>query len=156
LGITSATEDIYEAFLSNDLQKTFFHGHSFTANPIACSAALASLDLFENEDCWENIHRICQKNIEFQKRLSENKAIKEIRVKGTILALEINTQKETSYLNELRNFIGPYFLKKGILVRPLGNIIYLVPPYCISDADMDYICQVIESCLNELKEYEYR
>jgi adenosylmethionine-8-amino-7-oxononanoate aminotransferase len=156
LGITTATSDIFDAFLSSDLKKTFFHGHSFTANPLVCTAALASLDLFEQTQTWENINRICEKNNSLKARLDKNPLVKTVRVKGTILALEIKTSERTNYLNEIRHFIAPYFLKRGIILRPLGNIIYLVPPYCISDADLDYICQVIESCLKEISEYEYQ
>lgn len=154
LGVTTASEDIYDAFLSDDNSKTFFHGHSFTANPIACTAALASLDIFEKTETWNNIERICGKMIEIKEKLSDNFFIKEIRVTGTILAIEIKTEEKTNYLNELKNFIFPFFIKKGIILRPLGNIIYLVPPYCILNSDLDYICDSIASCLTQLPLHE--
>lgn len=138
MGITSCKEDIYNAFLSTDRTKTFFHGHSFTANPIACSAALASLDLMERKETQKNINRISKKNKLFQIRISNNTKIAS-RALGTILAIEFKTSGETSYFNTIRDKATTFFLTKGILLRPLGNVIYILPPYCISDKDLDYI-----------------
>src|ERR1035438_438640 len=116
--------------------KTLFHGHSFTANPVACSASLASLDLMEMKSTWKNIARIEKQHKQFEKtvtscKLQVTRKIKEIRRIGTILAIELKTQDETSYFNSIRDKSVKFFLKKGILIRPLGNVIYLVPPYYI-------------------------
>ncbi|MBI3502859.1 MAG: adenosylmethionine--8-amino-7-oxononanoate transaminase [Bacteroidetes bacterium] len=144
MGITSCTEEIFNAFLSEDRMKTFFHGHSFTANPVACSAALASLDLMERKATWNNIGRIENRNKIFSKHIDGNKVIRELRAMGVILAIELKTENETSYFNSIRDKATKFFLQKGILLRPLGNVIYLVPPYCISDKDLDYIYASIE------------
>ena len=151
LGLTTCTQEIYDAFLSDDKAKTLFHGHSFTANPIACSAALASLDLIEKEECWENISRIEKKHKEFFSRLLDNSNVFNVRQRGTIIAFEIITNENTSYLNSLRDFIYEFFIEKGIILRPLGNVLYIIPPYCISNSDLDYIYQSIEEMLEVFK-----
>ena len=150
MGVTSCTEEIFNAFLSEDRMKTFFHGHSFTANPVACSAALASLDLMEIKETWTNIKRIGNRHNGFIKRIQGHKCIREIRHKGTIFAIELKSKKEASYFSPIRDRASKFFLDKGILLRPLGNVIYLVPPYCISDKDLDYIYDSIEEFMNTL------
>lgn len=146
LGATSCTEKIYEAFLSDDRRKTLFHSHSFTANPLACTAALASLDLLltpETQQHWERINLAHRQFIQrFEK--SQKEKIADIRLKGTILAIEISTQEGTSYFSNIRDLAYNFFLEKGILLRPLGNVIYLLPPYCISEDDLSYIYASIE------------
>ncbi len=150
MGVTSCTKEIFHAFLSEDRMKTFFHGHSFTANPVACSASLASLDLMERKSTKENIKRIENSHKKFTKQLEGNKSIQEVRTLGIILAIELKTQNETSYFNSIRDKANKFFLDKGILLRPLGNVIYLVPPYCISDKDLNYIYDSILKFLNTL------
>lgn len=146
LGATSCTEKMYEAFLSDDRRKTLFHSHSFTANPLACTAALASLDLLltpETQQHWERINLAHRQFIQrFEK--SQKEKIADIRLKGTILAIEISTQEGTSYFSNIRDLAYNFFLEKGILLRPLGNVIYLLPPYCISEDDLSYIYASIE------------
>ncbi|TAL58942.1 MAG: adenosylmethionine--8-amino-7-oxononanoate transaminase [Bacteroidetes bacterium] len=151
MGVTSCTEDIFNAFLSEDRMKTFFHGHSFTANPVACSASLASMDLMERKETRQSIKRIAKRHEQFSKRIKGNKAIKEIRGIGVIFAIELKTSDETSYFNSIRDKAAKFFLDKGILLRPIGNVIYLVPPYCISDKDLDYIYTSIEEFIRELE-----
>ena len=102
-GATSCTEKIYEAFLSDDRRKTFFHGHSYTGNPVACAAALASLDLFEKPETWDNIRRIESRHREFMSQIREASAVENVRQIGTIVAFDVKTSDEkTSYLNSLR------------------------------------------------------
>lgn len=148
LGVTTCKLSIYEAFLSDDKLKTLFHGHSFTANPIACSAALASLDLLLTEETLENINRICTRHHQFAGVISKHPKVKEVRHTGTILALEWKTEEGTSYFNNLRDNLYNFFLEEGIILRPLGNIIYILPPYCITDEQLDYIYLKIEEALN--------
>ncbi len=148
LGVTTCKLSIYEAFLSDDKLKTLFHGHSFTANPIACSAALASLDLLLTEETLENINRICTRHHQFAGIISKHSKVKEVRHTGTILALEWKTEEGTSYFNNLRDNLYNFFLEEGIILRPLGNIIYILPPYCITDEQLDYIYLKIEEALN--------
>ena len=147
LGVTSCAQFIYDAYLSDDKTKTFFHGHSYTANPTACSAALASLDLMEKEETWKQIKMIEQKNLVFMNEISNHKSCKDVRVLGTILAIELQTNEETHYLNSASETIASYFLEKGVLLRPLGNIFYLIPPYCITENELDYIYKNIKEFL---------
>lgn len=149
LGVTSCTQEIYDAFLSNDRRKTLFHSHSFTANPLACVAGLASLDLLLTDETNDKILKINQLHHEFKIRIVERDSNynKVIRIKGTILAIEIQTAEGTSYFNNIRDIAYQFFIEKGILIRPLGNVIYLLPPYCISAEDLAYIYDCIEEFL---------
>ncbi|MGY0036907.1 aminotransferase class III-fold pyridoxal phosphate-dependent enzyme [Pedobacter sp. NJ-S-72] len=124
-----------------------FHGHSFTANPLACTAASASIDLLLLNETQRNIERICRKHADFIKRIGEHMRVESARQTGTILAIEWRTETGTSYFDDLRNLLYDYFLNKGILMRPLGNVIYVLPPYCISDEDLDYVYEEIEGAL---------
>lgn len=148
LGVTACAQFIYEAFLSEDRTKTFFHGHSYTANPTACSAALASMDLMEENTTFEKIDNISSKHQIFLNKIKSHKALKSIRQKGTILAIELNTDEHTHYLNTAAETITDFFMKKGVLLRPLGNVFYVIPPYCISDKDLERIYLAIEEFLN--------
>ncbi|MBL7936047.1 MAG: adenosylmethionine--8-amino-7-oxononanoate transaminase [Bacteroidia bacterium] len=150
LGVTSCAQFIYNSCVSDDKTKTFFHGHSYTANPTACSAGLASLDLMEKEKTWSQIAMLSKLNQEFVVKLENHSKLKDVRSKGTILALEINTEEHTHYLNNASETIASYFLKKGIIVRPLGNILYLIPPYCITETELADVYGVIEGFLKEL------
>ena len=149
MGVTTCTDEIQAAYRSNDLMKTFFHGHSFTANPITCAAANASLDLLLTEDCEANRKRLNQKHTAFMEQIADHEMVRNPRVMGTILAFELNTERDTSYFNEARHHLYPYFIEKGLLLRPLGNVIYLIPPYTITDDELGYIYSTILEFLNE-------
>jgi len=150
LGLTTFTQNIYDAFLSDDKLKTLFHGHSFTANPVACSAALASLDLFLEPATAENIQRIEDAHRQFGLRIKDHPKVKTTRQTGTIFAMEWETGSSTSYFSSLRDTLYQYFLNAGIILRPLGNIIYILPPYCITDDELAYIYSKIEQALEEI------
>jgi len=150
LGLTTCTQQIYDAFYSDDSKKALFHGHSFTASPLACTAALASLDLLLLDETQQNIQRIVQQHAKFKSEIANHPKIKNIRQHGTIFAFEWHTLEETSYFSDMNKVLYPKFLEKGILMRPLGNIIYLVPPYCISAEDLNYIYKTILLLLNEI------
>lgn len=150
LGVTSCVQFIYDACVSEDKTKTFFHGHSYTANPTACSAGLASLDLMEKDETWAQIRLISKLNAEFVLKHKACKTLKDIRSKGTILALEINTKEHTHYLNYASESIASYFLKNGVIVRPLGNILYLIPPYCVTEIELKQVYLVIDRFLDQL------
>ncbi|MGZ3761158.1 MAG: adenosylmethionine--8-amino-7-oxononanoate transaminase [Mucilaginibacter sp.] len=150
LGLTTCTQQIFDAFLSDDRLKTLFHGHSFTANPVACAAALASMDLFLKPETIENIKRIETQHAQFALKIKDHPKIKTTRQTGTILAMEWETGTNTSYFSALRDKLYHYFLAAGIILRPLGNIIYILPPYCITDAELNYIYAKIEQALEEI------
>ncbi|WP_298737631.1 adenosylmethionine--8-amino-7-oxononanoate transaminase [uncultured Chitinophaga sp.] len=150
LGITTCTAAIYEAFLSNDKLKTLFHGHSFTANPLACTVALASLDLFLDPACKENRDRINRQHQQFSEKLSAYKAVKHIRLTGTIIAFEIVTEGEDSYINHLADQLHRFFRERRIMLRPLGNTLYILPPYCITDDQLAMVYESIFAFLHQL------
>lgn len=149
MGVTACSLKIYNAFLSDDRGKTFFHGHSYTANPIGCAAALASLDLLLEKTCKENIQRIADRHLAFIKKMHDNDSVSNARSIGTILALDVDTGEPTTYFNSLRDQLYSFFISRGIILRPLGNTIYVMPPYCISDNDLSFIYATIEEALSE-------
>jgi adenosylmethionine-8-amino-7-oxononanoate aminotransferase len=148
LGVTACTNDMYDAFVQDDKTRTFFHGHSYTANPTACAAALASLDLLEEEKTIAAINYIHRLHLAFQKTIAAHEGCRDVRVCGTILALELSSSDKTHYLNNAADVIAAYFISKGILLRPLGNILYLIPPYCITEKELEYIYQTINEFLD--------
>jgi len=146
MGVTVCTEAMHQSFWSDGEEgkmKTFLHGHSYTANPLACAAACASLDLLEKDETWESIHRIEKQNQEFAKEVVELNGVSAVRHKGTILAVEYETGAQTGYFNSLRDRLYDFFMERGIILRPLGNIIYIIPPYCITEPELESIYQAI-------------
>jgi len=135
MGVTLCRQFIYDAFYSDDRSKALYHGHSYTGNPIACAAACASLDLFTDET-FERILSIEKLHRQFSEKIKNNKTVKNARVTGVILAVEINSENVSGYFNSLRDEIYSFFIKKGIIMRPLGNVMYIVPPYCITDEQL--------------------
>lgn len=150
LGVTGCVQKVYDAFLAEDKLKMFLHGHSFTANPLACTAALASLDLFLEESCTNNIRRIIRRHADFRERINGHKAIKNLRQTGTIVAFEVVTRDADAYMNPIRDYISSYFLENRLILRPLGNTIYLLPPYCITDKQLEKVYDVIAGLLDEV------
>ncbi len=147
LAATSCTEAVYEAFLSEDRLKTFFHGHSYTANPVGCAAALASMDLLESEERRRDLERIAARHRGFADRIRQHPAVGNLRQRGTIIALEYRTSEATSYFNRWRDRLYSFFMEKNILLRPLGNVIYVMPPYCITDEQLERVYAAIEASL---------
>lgn len=147
LGVTACTQQVFDAFYDDDRLKTLYHGHSYTANPLACVAGLASFDLLVNEDCRANRIRIAEAHTRFADTISDNEKVRAVRCKGTIIAIELNTKNATSYNNTERDRIYKFFLERKILMRPLGNIIYLMPPYCITNNELEYIYNSINELL---------
>ncbi|SDH87475.1 adenosylmethionine-8-amino-7-oxononanoate aminotransferase [Chryseobacterium taeanense] len=145
MGITSCSLEIFDEFLSDDRYKTLFHGHSFTANPLACTAALASMELLLQPETLENIDLIVKKHSVFSEILRRHSKVENVRQTGTILAWEIISSGKTSYFNDIVKMLYKEFLNRGIILRPLGNVMYLVPPYCITSEELDFIYhQIIE------------
>lgn len=147
LGLTVTTNKLFEAFLSPELAKAFLHGHSFTGNPLACAAACASLDLFENESTWKAIKRISDANLAFSEHISIHPKVKSVRVFGTILALDIDVS-DPGYFSSFKRDAYSYFLEQGLLMRPLGNVLFINPPYCLSADQQAYIFEKLEAFLN--------
>ncbi len=147
LGVTSCTQAIYDAFLSDSPYKTLFHGHSYTANPLACTAGLASLDLTLSNDTTANLERIAAQHAGFAKRLSTFSNVENIRQRGTLLAFDLTSSGETSYFNTIRDQAYNFLLDRGVLMRPLGNVLYFMPPYCTTNTQLQYAYRQVEELL---------
>lgn len=150
LSLTTCTNDIFDAFLGDNLQEAFLHGHSFTGNPIGCSAAIASLDLLEKKECQTAIKNIAKSHKIFAKRINSIEIIKDIRQTGTILAIELKSDS-SGYTSSMRQKLYQDFLDQGVLLRPLGNVIYILPPYCIKEKELKKVYKVIENQLKKMR-----
>ena len=150
LGVTICSQTIYETFISDDISKTFFHGHSYTANPLACAAANVSLDLLLSTDCQQNIQNICLNHAVFSEKIKGNARIKDVRQTGTILAIEFKTSENSSYFNPFKEKAYKFYLENGVLLRPLGNVIYIMPPYCITNEELEIVYSVILKSIDVL------
>jgi adenosylmethionine-8-amino-7-oxononanoate aminotransferase len=149
LGATAATEQIYQAFLEADSDRTFYHGHSFTGNPLACAAANASLEIFETEPVFERIAAIEAIHRERLAALRQHPAVGNTRQLGTIAAVEL-VATDAGYSSSVKNSLYRFFLDKGILLRPLGNVVYIVPPYAISPDALQRIWDAIVEALDSV------
>lgn len=147
---TSCTQKVYDAFLSDERSKMFFHGHSYTANPLGCAAAIASLEVFENNQTLEKMQHISEQHAAFAASIKQHSAVSDMRQWGTIIALELNTGEQTSYLSSIRDKAYQFFMAEHIVLRPLGNIIYILPPYCISDSSLHKIYDAIRRFLDSI------
>ncbi|MGL4767138.1 MAG: adenosylmethionine--8-amino-7-oxononanoate transaminase [Formosimonas sp.] len=147
LAVTACSQAVYDEFYSDDVTHAFYHGHSYTANPIACAAAIASLQLLLSDESTEQRRSIAQRHAEFANELRGHPRISDIRHLGTILAMTIQTVDGNHYLSRERDRIYHYFLARGILLRPMGNVLYLIPPYCISGEQLTYMYQTIVAFL---------
>jgi adenosylmethionine-8-amino-7-oxononanoate aminotransferase len=148
-GATLCSKKVFDAFLSNpedSFVKTFFHGHSYTGNPIACAAAVASLSLLKLPETWNKIAMINSRHIAFANQLSLNNKVEKVEVMGTILAVRLKSD-HLGYLNPLREKIYPFFLRRRIILRPLGNVIYVLPPYIINDEELNLVYEAIQEFL---------
>ncbi len=150
MGLTTCTTQVAEPFKTDNWLKTFFHGHSYTANPIACAAANASFEILTQPACTERINHIVQCHQAAVQRFKQNPKFKEVRQTGTILAMEIVNNQPTSYFNKDRNKIYQYFIDHGMLLRPLGNVIYVLPPYVITADELNLVYDRIEAMAEDL------
>ncbi|HEY6467894.1 MAG TPA: aminotransferase class III-fold pyridoxal phosphate-dependent enzyme, partial [Candidatus Acidoferrales bacterium] len=126
---------------------TFYHGHSYTGNPIAAAAGAASLEIFENEPVFERIGAISAIHAERLKALRKHPAVVDTRAIGTMAAIELRAD-DAGYFSKLRPALYKFFLDSGVLLRPLGNVVYILPPYVISPSDLNFVHDVIAESLN--------
>lgn len=149
LGLTVAGDRIFDAFLSEEKARALLHGHSFTGNALACSVACASLDLFEHDDTKRRMELLCEWNSEFAEELRQVEKTKNVRTCGTILAFEIDAGDNDSYFSGIRETAYRHFIENGVLIRPLGNTVFINPPYCIGDDSYKRLKETILSLLTE-------
>lgn len=147
---TVTKQFIYDAFYADEKYKMLFHGHSYTGNPLGCAAGLASLEVFDNERTMEKIATIVSAHQVFGQKIKNYKAIKQVSQCGTILAMEFRTDDRDGYLNSIRDRMYRFFMSRRIMLRPLGHVLYILPPYCISQADLNEIYQAIEDFTAEM------
>ncbi len=145
MGLTTCTEEIYQAFYSDDIAKGLFHGHTYTANPLACTAALAAVDLLRSDEIQGNIQNIIQWHRDFDKEIKDHPKIAATRQLGVIYALDLNVQMER--YGNLRDKLFKHFMDDGVFLRPLGNTIYILAPFVIDKSQMDRIYESIKSVL---------
>ncbi|WP_324739913.1 adenosylmethionine--8-amino-7-oxononanoate transaminase [Tsuneonella sp. CC-YZS046] len=149
LAVTMASEAIWEAHYSADRSRTFFHSSSYTANPIACAAANANLAIWREEPVAERIATLSLRQEERLTSLSGHPAIANPRRCGTITAMELGSG-DAAYLSDLGPHLMAHFRQANVLLRPLGNTVYVMPPYCIEDADLDALYASIREIADAL------
>lgn len=135
LAVTLCRQEIYDAFYSDDKMKALWHGHSYTGNPLACAIANASMDLLESVETQTAIHRIIAQQQAFAEELLQQERIENIRQTGTIIAWDIVVEDE-GYFSSIRDSLYEKALEQGVLLRPLGNTLYIMPPYCCSEDEL--------------------
>jgi adenosylmethionine---8-amino-7-oxononanoate aminotransferase len=147
MAATVCTSRVHDAFRGPNRCLTFYHGHSYTANPLGCAAGIASLKIFESEPVFDRIARIEAMHRERAASWKDHPAVDDIRIIGTVMAVEL-AATDPGYFSDLRPKLYQFYLSRGILLRPLGNVVYILPPYCISEADLRRVHDAIGESLN--------
>ena len=150
LAVTLCRADIFDAHYSTDRTRTFFHSSSYTANPIACAAALANLEIWGREPVMEGIARLTALHTERLDCFRENRRFANVRQIGTIAALDI-VAIDAGYMANIGPRLYQSFLARGLLVRPLGNTIYIMPPYCSTAGELDLVYEAIGEIADEIE-----
>jgi adenosylmethionine-8-amino-7-oxononanoate aminotransferase len=147
MGVTLATAEIYESFFAADRTKTFFHSSSYTGNAIACAAALANLEIWEREPVAERIRAIADHHMQALAPFRGRAEVTDVRQMGTIAAIELLVP-DSGYLAALGPKLNAFYLERDILLRSLGNVVYLLPPYCVRASELDRIYGAIDESLS--------
>ncbi|OKO72579.1 adenosylmethionine-8-amino-7-oxononanoate aminotransferase [Bradyrhizobium sp. NAS80.1] len=142
LAATLCQPAIFEAHLSTDRSRMFFHSSSYTANPIACAAGLANLSVWRNEPVRNCLAKLADMHAERLMRFRADPRFANVRQAGTVVALDLDVQS-AGYLSEVGPRLRAFFRDRDLLVRPLGNVIYLMPPYCVTAAELDRAYEAI-------------
>jgi len=145
LGVTVATAELFETFRSRDREMTFFHGHSFTGNPLACAAARASLELTVDPACARRRDAIEAAHRDGLERVRSHRLVRRTRVLGTVAAFDLDSG--AGYLSPVGADLAAFARAEGVLLRPLGNVVYLLPPYCVTPDEIGGVYGVIERFL---------
>ena len=149
LAATCVTDAVYDAFLSDDRSRTFFHGHSFTANPLACAVAIASLDLLAETRALERVVRLERQFRDRFEPMRRLPGVADVRVLGGVVALELAPDATTGggYLDAIGPRLAAAFIERGLLLRPLGHVLYVMPPYVITDDEVGWVADEVEAVL---------
>ena len=149
MGVTLCSDRVEAAFRSENRQHTFYHGHSYTGNALACAAAVESLRIFEDEPVFDRIAAIARIHSERLAQFKEFAQVGDVRQIGTIAAIELKAE-DAGYLSAMRPKLYRFFLERGVLLRPLGNVVYVLPPYVISPDELNRVYGVIEEAVQTL------
>ncbi|WP_268225228.1 adenosylmethionine--8-amino-7-oxononanoate transaminase [Sinomicrobium oceani] len=148
MAITSCTQEIYDAFYSDDISKGLFHGHTYSANPVACSVALAGITLLRSEEMQAHIQRVTEAHRRFDEEMKHHPKVASTRQLGVIYALDLRVKMER--YGNLRDKLFRFFMGNGVFLRPLGNTIYILAPYVVTDEQLQQIYNVIGRALDEV------
>ncbi len=151
MGVTLTTRHIYKAFYSDDKSKQFFHSSSFTGNPMACAAAIANLEIWSEEPVLERIAKIQQSHARAAEWFSVRPDVADCRVLGSIFAIDVRDDR-AGYLSGLAPKIYNFMMESGILLRPIGNTVYILPPYCITEQELERIYETLWRSLDSLRD----
>ncbi len=149
LGATLVSAEIVAEFALCSFRDSFFHGHSYTGNPWACVAANASLDLFSQAETWEGIHQMNQGLADIAGSLNGHHLVSNVRHRGGILAFDLQTPGPKGYENSVRDQVRRFFMDQGVFVRPLGQTVYFMPPYCLDATGLRLLERVTHEFLNQ-------
>ena len=150
MAITTFTQELFNGFYDDDVNKALFHGHTFTANPTGCAAALAGLELLQTSEMQQNLTRINKMHLDFKTEIEMHPKVKTVRVLGVIFALEIRRDSNEDYYGDFRNRLYDFFMDNGIIMRPVGNIIYILPPYIISNKMLVNIYDTVKRAIEKI------
>ncbi|HSV30050.1 MAG TPA: aminotransferase class III-fold pyridoxal phosphate-dependent enzyme, partial [Candidatus Omnitrophota bacterium] len=148
LSMTVCREEIYEAFLGLEIERAFLHGHSYTANPLGCAAGLASIDLLEAPDCQQRIRAIEAIHRQRLHGIAARHKVARPRLCGTVAAFDV--EGEAGYGGGVGAVLKKAFMERGLLFRPLGNVLYMLPPYCITDVELHRAWDAVDGVLAHL------
>jgi adenosylmethionine-8-amino-7-oxononanoate aminotransferase len=149
MGATLCSDRVEASFRSENRLHTFYHGHSYTGNALACAAANASLRIFDEEPVFDRIGVMGEINSERLKELKKFPQVGEVRQIGTIGAIELRTD-DAGYLSAMRPKLYQFFLERGVLLRPLGNVVYVLPPYVITPEELHHVYDVIVEAIETI------
>lgn len=149
LSITSCTQEIFNGFLSDQVHKGFFHAHTYSAHPVGCAAAIASIELLGSPEILKQQHYIAKAHLAFRAKIKQHPSVKQVRCKGVILAIDLAL--EMKRYGNLRDELYEFFMDRGVALRPLGNTLYVLPPYVITKQELTTIYSAIEEALAHYK-----
>ncbi|MGB2273880.1 MAG: aminotransferase class III-fold pyridoxal phosphate-dependent enzyme, partial [Flavicella sp.] len=145
MALTTCTQEIYDTFYDDEIKKGFFHGHTYSANPLGCTAIKAGIELLTSNEMQTNIRRIEEQHLAFENKIKTNKLVKSTRKLGVIFALDLDI--EMKRYGGLRDALFAFFMERGVCLRPLGNTVYILPPFVITNKELEKIYTVIEDAL---------
>jgi adenosylmethionine-8-amino-7-oxononanoate aminotransferase len=149
MGATACSDRVEAPFRSENRLHTFYHGHSYTGNALACAAANASLQIFDDEPVFERIAMIAAVNAERLAQFRKLTQVGDARQVGTMGAIELRTD-DTGYLSNMRTRLYKFFIDNGVLLRPLGNVVYVLPPYVITREELHSVYDVIQQAIETM------